>query len=240
VDFEERQSSGSGTARGKGRRLFARLGLLTVRLALDALLIDAAIETWLAGSPTRLWVVAAVAVYVALVAWALFQGSRLAAPGLVTQTPAPFYLLLALLVATTSDRAGFTHGIVMLKQSTPMVLCGVAVLLVWLAVYRVAVLRGAWVWFRLAILALGVYATWAFGVGMLHGTPYWDLMHGHGQWSRLPYWGQGALVGSLGLVPAAFVRELGVSMAKVRLTGYLRWMLIFALGAWIAINAVTL
>ncbi len=208
-----------------------------VRLALDLLLLDAAVETWLSGTPFRLWVVGAVAVYVALTLWALAQGSRLAAPGLVTQTPAPFYILLALIGAATSDPAGFNRGVVMLKQSTPVVLTGVTLLVTWLAVYRVAVRKGAWLWFRLVVVALGIYATWALGLGILQRTPYADLYHGHGQWAHLPYWAQGAVTGGLILIPLGFVRELGESMARVVLTGYLRWMLVFGLGTWIAINA---
>jgi hypothetical protein len=46
------------------------------------------------------------------------------------------------------------------------------------------------------------------------------------------------VVGALGLIPLGFIRELGVSMARAVLTGYFRWMLVFGLGAWIAMNAV--
>ncbi len=240
---QSRDSSGAsrsqreGSSRAGSSRV-RRLATLLTRLALDALLIDAAVETWLGNAPGRRWVVAAAVVFYALTAWAVLQGSRLAAPGLVTQTPAPFYVLLGLLVFTTSDSKGFTQGLVMLKQPTPVVLSGISVLVAWLAVFRVAVLKGAWTWFRIVVLALGLYATYAFVMGWMRGTPYWDLMHGRSAWDRLPYWGQGALAGGLILPAMGFVRELGTSMARVVLTGYLRWMIVFALGAWIAINAV--
>jgi hypothetical protein len=239
VAFEQPQSQRATKPSRTGRARASRAGMLLVRVLLDLLLIDAAVETWLSGTPVRVWVVAAVAVYVALTLWALAQGSRLAAPGLVTQTPAPFYLLLGLLGAITLDQGGFTHGLVMLKQPTPVVLTSVTLILIWLAVFRVAVLRGAWLWFRLLVVGLGIYATYACVTGILHGMSYWDLLRGRGEWQRLPYWGQGAVVGALGLVPLGFIRELGVSMARAVLTGYFRWMLVFGLGAWIAINAVS-
>ncbi len=240
VDFDRPQSPPSKGRAGSGPSGAKRAGLVAVRLLLDALLIDAAVETWASGAPFRVWVVAAVAIYLALALWALVQGSRLAAPGLVTQTPAPLYLFLTLLGAATMEKAGFTASVVMLKQPTAVVLTGATLLVTWLAVFRVGLRRGAWIWFRILIVALGIYATGALVFGMLRGTSYLDLFHGRSVWERMPYWGQGAVVGGLVLIPMGFVRELAESMARVILTGYLRWMIVFGLGAWIAINAISI
>jgi len=214
------------------------MGLLLARLLLDAALIDAGIETWLSGSPARLWVAAPIALYVLLSLWALRQGARLAAPGIVTQTPAAFYLFLAILVALTQERAGLAVGVVMLKQSMPVILTSTALVITVLATLRMATPRGLAMWVRLIVLALGAYAVAALALGLMRGTPLPELLHGHSEWRRAPYWLQGAYLGAVVLAPLAFARELIVSMRVIALRGYLRWMVVFFLGAWIAINAL--
>ena len=214
------------------------MGLLLARLLLDAALIDAGIETRLSGSPARLWVAAPIALYVLLSLWALRQGARLAAPGIVTQTPAAFYLFLAILVALTQERAGLAVGVVMLKQSMPVILTSTALVITVLATLRMATPRGLAMWVRLIVLALGAYAVAALALGLMRGTPLPELLHGHSEWRRAPYWLQGAYLGAVVLAPLAFARELIVSMRVIALRGYLRWMVVFFLGAWIAINAL--
>ncbi len=239
MESGRRQSPESRERRAAPRARLRRLGALSARLAMDLLLIDAVVETWMSGSPIRLWVAGPVAVYLVLTAVALTQGSRLAAPGLVTQIPAPFYVLLGLLVATTEDRAGMTHGLVMLTQSTPAVLAAVTLVVTALAAGRFVVPRGLPIWLRAVVFAVGAYAILALGLAVRDPVPFTTLLHGGSYLERLPVYLQGAFVGGLVLVPAAFVRELGISMARVVLTGYLRWMLVFGLGAWIAINGFT-
>ena len=214
------------------------LGLLLVRLLLDAALIDAGIETWMSGSPARLWVAAPIGLYLALSLWALIQGARLAAPGIVTQTPAAFYLFLGILVALTQNPAGLSVGVVIFRQPMPVILTSVALLITALATLRIATARGTPVWFSFLILVLGTYAVAAFSVGLTRGTPLPDLLRGHSEWQRAPYWLQGAYLGAIVLGPLAFARELIMSMKVLTLGGYLRWMVVFFLGTWIAINAL--
>jgi hypothetical protein len=214
------------------------VGLLLARLLLDAALIDAGIETWLSGSPARVWVAAPIALYVVLSLWALRQGSRLAAPGIVTQTPAAFYLFLGILVWLTQEPAGLAVGVVMFKRSMPAILTSTALVITVLATLRMATPRGLAVWLRLIILALGAYAASALALGFAHATPLQELLRGHSEWQRAPYWLQGAYLGAAVLPPLAFVRELIVSMKVLTLRGHLRWMVVFGLGAWIAINAL--
>lgn len=232
------QTDVSGDTAPPRRVTWRWMGLLLARLLMDAALIDAGVETWLSGSPARLWVAAPIALYVVLSVWALRQGARLAAPGIVTQTPAAFYLFLGILVALTQDRAGLGVGVVMLKQSMPVILTSTALVISVLATLRMATPRGLAVWFRIIILALGAYAAAAFALGVMRGTPLPDLLRGHSEWQRVPYWLQGAFLGAAVLIPLAFVRELIVSMRVLALRGYLRWMVVFFLGAWIAINAL--
>jgi hypothetical protein len=72
----------------------------------------------------------------------------------------------------------------------------------------------------------------------VRGTPLHDLLRGHSEWQRVPYWLQGAFLGAAVLTPLAFARELVVSMRVLALRGNLRWMVVFFLGAWIAFNAL--
>jgi hypothetical protein len=213
------------------------MGLLLARLLMDAALIDAGVETWLSGSPARFWVAIPVALYVVFSLWALQQGARLAAPGIVTQTPAAFYLFLAILVALTYEPAGLAGGVVMFNRPMPVILTSIALVVTVLAALRMATPRGLAVWARLIMLALGGYAGGALALGLMKGTPLPELLHGHSEWQRLPYWMQGAFVGTMVLTPLAFARELIVSMRVLALRGHLGWMLVFFLGAWMAINA---
>ena len=214
------------------------IGLLAARLAMDAALVDVAWETWTSGSPARMWVAAPVAVYVAVTLWALRVGARLAAPGIVTQTPAAFYLFLGLLGVLTQDPNGLTTGVTFVKQPMPVVLACTAGLVSALAALRFITPRGTAWWLRSVFATIGAYAAWSFGLGAVRATPLHDLLNGHAEWQRLPYALQGAFVGALLLTPLAFARELIVSMQVLKLQGHLRWMVVFGLGAWIAFNGM--
>jgi len=214
------------------------LGRLVVRLALDAALVDAAVETWMGGSPMRWWIAAPVAVYVAFTIWALVAGSRLAAPGLVTQTPAAFYLFLAVLGAVTQDKGGMAAGITAFRQPMPVVLAATGAAVAALAALRIGWSRGTAWWFRLFITGAGVYAVAAIVIGAFHHTPYPELLRGRGAWQPLPYWLRGAFLGTAVLVPLAFAREVAVSMRDLTMSGHVRWMVVFGLAAWITVNAL--
>ena len=214
------------------------IGLLAARLAMDAALVDLAVETWGSGSPARLWVAGPVALYIACTAWALFVGARLAAPGIVTQTPAAFYVFLGILGALTRDPHGLATGITFLKQPMPVVLAETAALVSALAALRFVTQRGTPWWLRSAFVAIGAYAAVSLGLGAMRATPFHELLSGHSEWARLPGALQGAFVGAVLLTPLAFVRELIVSMQVLKLQGHLRWMVVFGLGAWIAMNGM--
>jgi hypothetical protein len=216
------------------------LVLLVVRLGMDAALVTVCVQTWTSGSPARIWVAAPIALYLFLSLWALKQGSRLAAPGIVTQTPAPFYLWLGLLAGLTQVPEWQASGVVAFGQLMPALVTATVLAVVALAMVRSVTSRGAAWWYRLVLAAVGAYAGTALTMGLMHGVPLASLLRGHSEWSAMPPWLQGAHVGALLLVPFAFVRELFLSMKLVVLRGYFRWMVVFALGVWIVVNVLSL
>src|SRR2546427_5861801 len=58
---------------------------------------------------------------------------------------------------------------------------------------------------RFAVALLPVSAVAAFVSGVATGRPYPDLFHGGSLWTRLPFWLQGAFVGSFVVLPLALV-----------------------------------
>jgi hypothetical protein len=241
--MSQRAREDAGEERGgTGRRARAsRLGVLFLRLALDALLIDAAWETWRSPSPLRVAVALGTAAFVALTLWVVSQGGRVGGRGWLTDAAAPFILFLAFLVAATESRDGAARGVVMLGRSTDAVLVGAMALLAVLAVLRLAGPSGfkAW-WARLLLAGLGIYAAVAFALALRAGIPLSTLVAGGGEWRILPSWLRGARLGAFVLLPLAFAHEFGTAMVRLTLAGLLRWMAIFALGIWIAVNAVSL
>jgi hypothetical protein len=243
IDVTDRTRGDQGW-RGRARRLgivTRRLGLLALRLALDALLIDAAYETWRSASPLRTAVVLVTAAFVLLTLWVLSQGGRIGGRGWLTDPAAPLIVLLGFLVAASGSRDGVARGVVMLGQPAHLVLVGTMLLLVTLAAFRLVGPAGVRTWWgRLTLAALGVYAASAFALALRHGTPFAALIGGDSAWHSVPVWLRGARVGAFVVLPVAFARELGMAMVRLTLSGLLRWMIIFALGIWIAVNAASL
>jgi hypothetical protein len=218
-----------------------RLGVLSLRLALDALLIDAAWETWRSPSPLRVAVALGTAAFAALTLWVLSQGGRVGGRGWLTDPAAPLILLLAFLVAATGSRDGAARGVVMLGQPTSVVLVGAMAALASLAAFRLIGPAGfkAW-WARLLLAGLGTYAVVAFVLALRDNTALAALVTGGGEWRVLPTWLRGARLGAFVLLPLALAREFGVFMVRLALAGLLRWMIVFALGIWMAANVASL
>jgi hypothetical protein len=236
-----REDTAEKPARTAWRDRAGRLGLLSIRLTLDALLIDAAWETWRSPSPLRVAVALGTAAFVALTLWVLTQGGRIGGRGWLTDPAAPLILLLGFLVAATGSRDGGARGVVILGQPTSVVLVGTMTVLVALAAFRLAGPAGfkAW-WARLLLAGLGIYAVVAFALALRDGTALSALVTGAGEWRRLPPWLRGARLGVFVLLPLALLREFGVYMVRLTFAGLLRWMIIFALGIWITANAASL
>ena len=235
---ESQPDIGIETRRGRAvARLAARLGVLLVRLAGDALLVDAAYETWRSGSPLRIIVIAAVAGFAVLTLWVLSKGGRIGGRGWLTDPAAPYILLLAIFIWATGSPTDIAHGPVMLGQPTSVALVGLLLLLVVLAVLRFS---GPWGvrtrWLRLLVAALGAYAVWALVLALRARTGAGAVLAGECEWRALPVWLRGGHVGAFVMLPLAFVREFADAMTRLTLVGVFRWMVIFALGCWLAIR----
>ncbi|HEY3380574.1 MAG TPA: hypothetical protein VGK32_02340 [Vicinamibacterales bacterium] len=231
----------SAPAASKRRQLAIRIGAVLVRLALDAVVIDAAYETWNSPSPIRIGVVAATAVYFLLSLWVLSKGGRIGGRGWLTDPLAPLFLLLLFLVAATWTLGGVSLGVTVLRQPTPVVLAGATLALALLATWRLAGPPGfkAW-WTKLPLAAVGIYGGWAFVLAIRQRTPYLALLGGAGFWDGFPIGLRGAPLAAFGLLPLAFVRECALSLSRLTLRGLVRWILLFGVGCWIVFNASAL
>jgi hypothetical protein len=180
---------------------------------------DAAVETFLRNSPMRWWCAGAVGVYLVL----SLSLSRLGLRWSWTRQAAASLLVLAALISVTAWLpGGLDHGINLVGQPTSTVLAAVSaaamafagVLLVRLGIMPLAgKVLGA---------LLAAYGVAAFVWAVPAGTSFPELFHGASQWTRLPFWLQGATVGGLCVVPLTIL--LGIVNAVTRRTGTLsRW-----------------
>jgi len=202
-------------------------------------MLDAAVETWISGSPIRDWVVVPIAAYLVLTLWLLSQGARLGGGGWFMQPFTPVIVLLAILAATTGTWAATAHGLVVANQPTSTVLAVATLCVVLLAGLRLVGSKSLHALLRLVIGLVTAYAVAALLLGIRSALPYSALLHGHGFWQSLPYWLQGAFLGSFVILPLALVAELGVALARLVLGKRIGWILAFGLALWIAYNGFT-
>jgi hypothetical protein len=177
-------------------------GWIVLAIALYVILADAAIETFVSGSPGR-WITAGtVALYAALTAlfWRRYSWT--------TKMVASALALLFLVTLTAWLPDGVSRGIVLLGWHTSTLLAlatALAVLLAGgvLAASRVLPLPARW-----AAGIIAAYGIAAFVPAIIAGNDYADLFHGASLWARLPFWLQGTFISALILVPAAVVFQL--------------------------------
>jgi hypothetical protein len=216
-------------------------GRLIVRLAFDFLVMDAAVESWMTGSPLRLGLAAGALLYFLLTAYVVSKGGRVGGRGWLMDPFAGAILFLGFLVACSWAREWTTSGITVARHATPVVLSSALIVLVAAAAGRMLLPGGTTSWsVRIATLVVCGYACASFGRGIANSMSFPDLLTGHAFWLRLPWWAQGAWLGAFVVVPVAFLRELGASIARLAAVPYLRWMLIFGFGCWIAFNVASL
>lgn len=197
------------TASKPGTRLsMAGSALLSVVLVL--LLIDAAVETFLAGASVRWIVVGTVAAY--LVLSVLLRGKLTFG----ASAWGSLFILLILLAATAWWPGGMSAGVVLLRQPTSTVLA---------AVTAAAVSYACWTVLRLRFLPragnaliglFAVYAVAAFVDGIRNGVPYAALLSGRSIWDRAPFWLQGAFIGAVVIVPVGLLAQLAVGAGILR------------------------
>ena len=165
-----------------------------------AIFLDAAVETFRAGSPVRWWVCGAAVVYVIATAatWRSTIGwrGRFAIAGIG----------LSVLVAVTAwVPAGLSDGIRLAGQPTARVLASFAaagVVVAGLAAIRLRILPLP---IKVVLGVIAAYGGAAFLLGAISGTPFAALLGGESMWRRLPTFLQGAFVGGLVVLPVGFV-----------------------------------
>ena len=185
-------------------------------------LLDAAVETFVSGSPLRWWVGGPLVAFVALNVWLWRPGGALLrrfGPGAAAATAIGGVLLL--LAATAWLPGGQTDGVRMLGQPTSTVLVATLAAILILATY--VIVRG--VGFlsptpRLAtrgvFILLAIYALVGLGVAVRDHATFASLFQGGAVWQRLPRWLQGTFIGGLVLLPLAILAQL------LRITEHLR------------------
>jgi hypothetical protein len=84
------------------------------------------------------------------------------------------------------------------------IISAAAILFAGIVLIRVRVLP---LWGKIVGALLAIYGAAAFVLAVKSGTPYVQLFHGGSEWIRLPFWLQGATVGTLFVIPLAIVLE---------------------------------
>ncbi len=213
-----------------------RAGILLLALALYALLIDAAVETYQSTSALGPWVALPVALYVSFSLW-LWRNRRQGGPGALTSVWVSSFLFLALLAYTANQVHGLTDGVRVAGYPTPVVLNAATVAVIGLALWSLAVTSPLPLAARIVAALAACYGLAAFGIGLATHRSYADLLQGHSVWERLPYWLQGAFVGTLLVLPLALALEIGVALARVQLSGRKHRIVFLALGIAMAYAA---
>ncbi len=182
----------------------------------------------MAGTPLHVWLAAGALVYFALTAYVLSQGGRIGGRGWLMDPAVPFIVFLGFLVACSWASDWAMRGLDALRHGTPAVISGTMLVLVLAAAIRMIAPGGArsW-WIRLPFLLVSVYAAAAFAM---------PLVTGHALWAGIPRSLQGTWIGFYVVLPIAFARELGASIARLAIFPYLRWMFVFGFGCWVAFN----
>lgn len=175
-------------------------------VVLHVVLLDAAVETLLGDWPVRWWVAGALLVYLAASAWLVIRrwraGGGFAGSG---SALAALAALLVVLAVSAWMPGGLQNGVRLLGQPTSTIMTVVTTVGVGLACVALFGVAGRWWWARAGFVALGAYAVAALVMGAAARTPFTALLGGGSLWQRLPFWLQGAFVGSLVLVPCGLL-----------------------------------
>jgi hypothetical protein len=161
-----------------------------------ALFIDAAVETFVAGSAVRWWTAGAAVLYLAATAatWRVRAGWR-------GRLAAGILGLLALVAATAWGPAGLTDGIHVFGQPTAVVLAVLAAAGVALAGVALVQADRLPLAARIGAGVIAAYGVGAFVLGAIDRTPLAALLAGQSLWQQLPFVLQGAFVGAFVVLP---------------------------------------
>lgn len=231
----------AGPSVSRARAVARRTAAIAIRLALDLLVLDVVVETWQSGSPLRLGVAGAAALYLLLNVYVLSKGGRPGGRGWLMDPAAPAVLLLGFLVACSWARDTLVHGVVMLRLPTPVLLPAALGLLAVIGMGRMAGPGGVRPpWLKALLAVVGLYVAFSFAQAIQLRLPLLDMLSGRGFPAAAPWWLQGTWIGAFLLVPLALLREIGTAIARLVAFPYLRWIVVFGMGCWVLFNAAGL
>lgn len=191
----------------------------TLAILLYVVLVDAAIETVLGGSPVRWWVLLVVLAYlVASIAIWRLRPSLWIRLGWGRRAIVSFFILLGLLVLTAWLPGGIPDGLRLLGQPSSRLLAAITATAVALSGLTLLRARYPHPIVKWAVAILAAYGVLAFMRGLGIGADYAALFQGGSVWMWLPWWLQGAVIGSLVIVPAAIIYRI-VALVQTRRAG---------------------
>jgi hypothetical protein len=208
------------------------LGLTLLAALLYLLLMDAAVETFVSGSPLRWIISGAVAGYLALsvLLWRKLSWG--------TKASVSCIVWLGLMVFAAWRTAGSDSAITLLQQPTSTLLSAVTILGILLAGWIIARLKFLPWPARVALVLFAAYGVAAFVLGIMARSPYAGLLHGGSLWEKLPFWLQGAFIGAVVVLPAALLLQLVTGVPRIRAGQLREWgTQVLALGMCAAITA---
>jgi len=188
----------------------SRVGYAIVSLCLFGLLIDAVVETFLSESSLRWYLAALVALYLVLngVLWRRLHRATMAAGSV---------LAIVVTVAVSAWLpGGMSSGLVALGQPTDTVLSFITITAMAFALFGILRMQFIPRGVTIAIAILGLYGIAALALGLVRRVQYSDLFHGSSFWLRLPFWLQGAFVGSTVVVSLTLAAHVVLGTWKVR------------------------
>ena len=178
---------------------------------------DAAVETFLRESPLRWWISGAAVLYLALcvAVWRLMPKlwRRL---NWANQAALSLLVLFALMSATAWVPGGLEQGLTLAGHPASALLAIMsAAVIVFSAVFlsRLRFLPRA---VKIVAGVLASYGATAFLLAVTAGTSFPFLFHGQSQWTKLPFFLQGAPVASLTVLPLAIVAGVMSNLARFR------------------------
>ena len=197
---------------------------------LHALLINAAAEAVLKGSPLQWWLVGTVGGVLVLTALLWRPTGWAMKAGLATLA------LLGLLAGTLWYVGDVSQGLTLIGQPSALVLTAVSGLLVgaaglWLMLHRAV----PW-WGKVIVGLITVYGTAAFVLPLLSAAGLPDVL-AMTNLDRLPFWIQGQFIGVVVLLPLALLALLITGVTQVRgrqLWGWGFRMAAFSMGLFMA------
>jgi hypothetical protein len=188
------------------------IGASIVSVILALLLIDVAVETFLAGSPLLISVVVVEVLVIVLLA---LLWSRV---GSTTRVMIPLAGLVGLVSwAVVRVGAGADPALRLATLTLPRIAVAITVVGVLLAALTPLFLFGRRWYFGLPLTMIGLYALVPLARALLAAAALPRVLAGEFDWQSLPFWLQGGYLGGAVLLPLALLLALGgLGMALVK------------------------